>query len=133
MKSTLCSVYMECHCGAAWGQVPGSQGVHGQKSSALVYVVGTELSVYEREYTGKKQDGQQSPVVKEGSHSILVRTKILWRSVPFFRDSRLGFFEMGLCSLSWPQTCDGLPGWPSQMLRFDMATECLPALPLNFI
>jgi hypothetical protein len=47
----------------------------------------------------------------------------LWHSVPFFRDSRLGLFAMGLCS----------PDWPSQMLGFDMATVCLLALPLNFM
>lgn len=32
----------------------------------------------------------------------------LWHLVPFFRDSRLGLFEMGLCGPGWPQTC--LPG-----------------------
>lgn len=97
--------------GAAWGQVLDSQGVHGQSSGVCS---GGGYSVYEREYTGKKQDDQQSPVVKEGSHSILCENQdtSLCHSDPFFRDSRLGFFEMGLCSLNWPQTCDSLLAGP---------------------
>lgn len=86
-----------------WNVTGGSLGPGaGQSRSpwaekALVYVVVVVVvgcSVYEREYTGKKQDGQQSPVVKEDSHSILCENQdtSLCHSVPFFRDSRLGFF-----------------------------------------
>jgi hypothetical protein len=45
---------------------------HGQRALLFVYLVRGGCSVYEREeYTEKQQDGQQSPVVKEGSHRIL--------------------------------------------------------------